>query len=114
MGSRAPSEVFRVRRDKLYDVLNTSKPTLVSLTEKAYAKGIIDRNIKIYIVENLSANILLDHIEMGVDLCPDLQTTVFEIMGDQEYLQSTVDEMKFEIQRNVVQDRQHKGKYHLS
>ena len=104
MGS--PREVFRVRRGKLYDVLNTSKPTLISLTEKAYAKNIIDKDTKIYIEEKLSANTLLDHIEMRVDLYPD---TVFEIMGDQEYLKSTVKEMKIEIRQNGEQDRQPEG-----
>ena len=92
-------DVFRSNHAELCELLNTSKPTLLMLTTKLYAKKIIDMKIKIDVLKEggfAGADILLTHVQMKIEQSPELLDTVQKAMENEHYLDEIVKKMKKE------------------
>ena len=92
-------DVLREYHGEISDVLNVSKDSLLSFTQKLFAVKIIDRDTKISVTRTggkEGAGILLDHIEMKVEQNPDCLHLVLEIMENDEYLRHIVKKIKGE------------------
>ena len=91
--------MLREYHGEICDVLNVSKDSLLSFTQKLFAVNIIDRDTKISVTRTggkEGASILLDHIEMKVEQNPDCLHVVLEIMENNEYLRHIVKKIKGE------------------
>ena len=92
-------DVLRSNHAKLCKLLNTSKPTLLSLTTELYAKNIIDMNIKIDVRNKEGydgADILLTHVQMKIEQSPEHLDTVQKAMENEQFLDEIVKKMKKE------------------
>ena len=87
------SNVLREYHGEICDVLNVSKDSLLSFTQKLFAVNIINRDTKISVTRTggkEGAGILLDHIEMKVEQNPDCLQVVLKLMKNDEYLRHIV------------------------
>ena len=105
--------MLREYHGEISDVLNVSKDSLLSFTQKLFAVNIIDRDTKISVTrtgDKEGACILLDHIEMKVEQNPDCLHVVLELMENDEYLRHIVKKIKNEYEGeeiviNVILDK---------
>ena len=95
--------MLREYHGEICDVLNVSKDSLLSFTQKLFAVNIINRDTKISVTRTggkEGADILLDHIEMKIEQKieqnPDCLHVVLEIMENDEYLRHIVKKIKGE------------------
>ena len=91
--------VLRSNHAKLCELLNTSEPTLLSLTTELYAQNIISRNIKIDVHNNkgyIGADILLTHVQMKIEQCSEHLDTIQKAMENEQFLDEIVKKMKKE------------------
>ena len=93
-------DVFRSNHAELCKLLNTSEPTLLSLTIELYSKSIIDTKIKIDVLKEgglAGADILLTHVQMKIEQSPaEHLDTVQEAMENEQFLDEIVKKMKKE------------------
>ena len=91
--------VLRSNHAKLCQLLNTSEPTLISLTTELYAKQIIGTNIKIDVLNKKGydgAEILLRHVQMNIEQSPEHLNTIQKAMENEQFLDEIVKKMKNE------------------
>ena len=99
------SYVLRKYHGEICDVLNVSKDSLLSFTQKLFAMNIIDRDTKISVTRTggkEGVGILLDHIEMKVEQNPDYLLVVLELMENDEYLCHIVKNIKGEYEGEEI------------
>ena len=92
-------DVLRSNHAKLCQLLNTSEPTLLSLTTELYAKKIIGTNIKIDVLSKKGyngADILLTHVQMSIEQSPKQLDTIQKAMENEQFLDEIVKKMKKE------------------
>ena len=92
-------DVLRSNYAELCELLNTSEPTLLSLTNKLYAKKIIDMKVKIDVRNKGGydgADILLTHVQMKIEQSPEHLDTVQKAMENEQFLDEIVKKMKKE------------------
>ena len=90
---------------EICDVLNVSKDSLLSFTQKLFAVNIINRDTKISVTRiggKEGAGILLDHIEMKVEQNPDCLQVVLKLMENDEYLRHIVKKIKGEYEGSPI------------
>ena len=98
-------DVLREYHGEICDVLNVSKDSLLSFTQKLFSKNIIDRDTKICVTRTggkEGAGILLDHIEMKVEQNPDCLHEVLKLMENDEYLRHIVKKIKGEYEGEEI------------
>ena len=86
-------------------MLNVSKDSLQSFTQKLFSKNIIYRDTKISVTRKCSkegADTLLDHIEMVIEQNPDCLHVVLELMENDEYLRHIVKKIKDEYEGEEI------------
>ena len=86
-------------------MINVSKDSLQSFTQKLFSKNIIDRDTKISVTRKGSkegADTLLDHIEMLIEQNPDCLHVVLELMEDDEYLRHIVTKIMGEYEGEEI------------
>ena len=91
--------VLRSNHAKLCQLLNTSEPTLLSLTTELYAQNIISMNIKIDVRNNKGyngADILLTHVQMKIEHSSEHLDTIQKAMENEQFLHEIVSKMKKE------------------
>ena len=91
------SRVVVSHHNLICDVLSVSKPTLISLTGKLFAKHIIDRPTKTSVISKggyEGADALLDHVEMKVESNPHILPTILKAMKEHESLVDIVEQME--------------------
>ena len=104
---KSRQNVLREYHGEISDVLNVSKDSLLSFTQKLFAVNIIDRNTKISVTRTggkEGAGILLDHIEIKVEQNPDCLHVVLELMENDEYLCHIVKKIKGEYEGEEILD----------
>ena len=98
-------DVLREYHGEISDVLNVSKDSLLSFTQKLFAVNIINRDTKISVTRTggkEGAGILLDHIEMKVEQNPDCLHVVLKLMENDEYLRHIVRKIKGEYEGEEI------------
>ena len=91
--------VFRSNHAELCKLLNTSKPTLLSLTIELYSKSIIDTKIKMDVLKEgglAGADILLTHVQTKIEQNPEHLDTVQKAMENEQFLDEIMKKMKKE------------------
>ena len=99
------SSVLRSNHAELCRLLNVSEPTLLSLTVELYAKGIIDLKIQIDVLKKggfAGANILLTHVQMKIEQCPEHLDIVQKAMDNEQFLDEIVTKMKKESMKKHI------------
>ena len=98
-------DVLREYHGEICDVLNVSKDSLLSFTQKLFAVNIINRDTKISVTRiegEEGADTLLDHIEIKVEQNPDCLQVVLELMENDEYLRHIVKKIKDEYEGEEI------------
>ena len=92
-------DVLRLNHAELCKLLNTSKPTLLSLTIELYSKRIIDTKVKTDVLDKggfAGADILLAHVQTKIEQSPEHLDTVQKAMENEQFLDEIVKKMKKE------------------
>ena len=97
--------MLRSNHAELCRLLNVSEPTLLSLTVELYAKGIIDLKMQIDVLKKggfAGANILLSHVQMKIEQCPEHLDIVQKAMDNEQFLDEIVTKMKQETMKKHI------------
>ena len=94
--------MLRSNHATLCRLLNSSEPTLISLTAELYAKGIIGTDIKIDVRNKggfAGADILLTHVQMKIEQTPEHIHIILKAMENEQFLDEIVKKMRKESMR---------------